>query len=103
MYFGGHAQFAPLVLRYGRLLPIGSTLTFERQILALAVLNFVEYDIVFERVRADDVVVVLVAVAPHDARRLILLPRNGFELHADVSVFRRDAVVNAEREAVARR
>src|SRR5262245_59277555 len=49
------------------------------------------------------VIGLLIVVAPHDARCLVLLARNWFELHADIDVFRRDAFVDTKGKAISRR
>ena len=54
---------------------------------ALARDRLVKHDIVFQRIGAADVVVVLVLHAPDDPARLVFLAGEGLELHLDEAVF----------------
>src|SRR5262245_33096393 len=62
---------APRSGRHLDLLPVRAALAHQRQVAALAVLHLVQHHVVLEGVRANHVVVVLVAVAPHETRALI--------------------------------
>src|SRR5207247_10981128 len=51
-----------------------------------SVLHVVEADVVFECIRAAEVVVVLILVAEHDAARAVDVPRHGLALHGNAAV-----------------
>src|SRR5438876_6703003 len=54
-------------------------------------------DVVFEGVRASDVVVVRVPGTPDQAARLVLLARHRFELHLYKAVFNLRIILEADR------
>ena len=64
-------QRAPLARWHVGLLPVRPALAFERQVRPLTAFNLLQHHVVFQGVRANDVVVVLVLIAPHQACRLI--------------------------------
>src|SRR5213592_3370615 len=67
---------------------------------AAAILHVVPADVVLERVRAREVIVVLVLVAPHDTARAIHPTAHGFAPDSYAYVPERGAVSHGEREAV---
>src|SRR5262249_17375576 len=89
------AQRMPCVGRHRRLDIL------ERVALALA--RVVEGDVVPERVRARDVVVVAVLPAPDHAARLVLAPGDGLELHLDEAIGERRVFPHAPGERAAAR
>src|SRR5205085_760247 len=70
---------------------------------ALALARVVEGDVVLERVRARDVVVVAVLPAPDHAARLVLASRDGLELHLDEAIGERRVFLHAPGERAAAR
>jgi hypothetical protein len=58
------SQRIPRALRYRSRSAIGSTLTLDWKVAATAVLDLVEYDVVFESIRSDDVIIIGVAIEP---------------------------------------
>src|SRR5262249_3403199 len=69
------------------------------ELAAAAANDVVEAHIVFERVRSNDVVVVLVDHTNDDSSRLIDASSDGLESHRHNDVSRRYAVVNADGKA----
>src|SRR5262249_47310115 len=70
---------------------------------ALALARVVERDVVLERVRARDVVVVAVLPAPDHAACLVLAPGEGLELHLDEAVGERRVLLHAPGKRAAAR
>ena len=72
--------------------------SFWRDRKADAVLDFIEDDIVFQGVGANDVVVVGVLIPPHDSGGLVNCATNRFESNAHGAVQDRNAVPNRQRK-----
>src|SRR6266508_6591026 len=74
---------------------------FDRD--APTVARVIERDVVLERIRSRDVIVVAVLPAPHDAAGLIFGARNRLESDLDVAVGDRNVAPDAPREVAADR
>ena len=70
------------------------------QVNALPLLDFVEHDIVLERVGAHDVVVVLVLIAPNNAARLVNCSGDGLKSDADIDVGGTERFVDGDGKAI---
>jgi len=85
-----HAQRVPRVARDRRVHVLDR--------IAPAVRRVIQRDVVFERVRPRDVVVVAILAAPDHAARLVLLSLLRLELHLDEAVRDRSAFLHAPRK-----
>jgi hypothetical protein len=65
---------------------------------SLAVLDLVKDYVVFEGIRANDVVVVLIAKPPDNSGGAISLALNGFKPYLHLGVFQEGSFVDGERE-----
>ena len=81
--------------------PCGHLDVGARDLLAFALHDAIEPDIVFKRVGAGDVVIVRRHQPHGDAAGPVHRPGDRLEPDNDIDVFRRDRLVDGEREAVA--
>src|SRR5450759_2534495 len=81
----GNPVFHPVGVRHG---------SFWRKGHPLTVLHFVEHNVTFKRVGANDVIVIRIAVAPHQTRSLVHCPGHRFEFDGDGTVFEAGAIPN---------
>src|SRR3989442_12471611 len=97
---GDHTQRAPHSRRNFLFHPVGAALSNKRQIGTFAVLDFVEHNVAFESVGPDDVIVVLVQIAPDDAGPLVTPARDRLKLDRNVDIFSAQAIIDADRKTI---
>jgi len=90
----------PLVGRDRNVDPVAALAADNVERAADAVDGLVEHDVVFERVGADDIIIVGISGAPDEARRTILGTGDGLELHLDEAVL--DVGIVLEKQRVSR-